>query len=82
MSGYVLVGREIEGRSEPEPIGIAYLDDDDCRAVTGIVGMKKGICIRGIDETDYTTLKEVGLTEWTARQIIGSDEEPEVDPNA
>ncbi len=77
MSGYVLIGRETEASREPDPIGVAYLDDDDCRAVTGIVGMKKGICIRGIDEIDYTTLKEVGLIEWTARQIIGTDDEPE-----
>ena len=77
MSGYILVGREIEGRAEPEPVGVAHLDDDDVRAVTGIVGMKKGIRIRGIDETDFDTLKEFGLAEWTARQIIGTDDEPE-----
>jgi hypothetical protein len=76
MSGYVLVGRDIEGRTEPKSIGVAYLNDDDVRAVTGVVGMKKGICIRGIDETDFDTLKAVGVTVWTCRQIIGTDKEP------
>lgn len=77
MAGYVLVGRELEGRTDPDPVGVAYLDGDEVRAITGVVGTKKGICIRGIDEIDYITLKEVGMTEWTARQIIGSDDEPE-----
>ena len=76
MSGYILVGRDIEGRPEPEPIGVAYLDDDDCRAVTGVIGMKKGVRIRGIDETDFDTLRAIDVPVWTCRQIIGTDPEP------
>ena len=79
MSGYVLVGRDIEGRTEPKPIGVAYLNDDDVRAVTGMFSPKKGIRIRGIDETDFDTLKAIDVPVWTCRQILGADPEPEGD---
>lgn len=81
MSGYVLVGRETEGNKDPDPVGVADLNDDDCRAITGVMGTKKGIRVRGIAQMDFINLKELGLAEWTSRQIIGSDPEPEADYN-
>lgn len=78
MSSYVVVGRKVEGASDPQPVGVACLDKDECRLLTGVTGPKSGISFRGIDEMDYILLKEFGITEWTGRQIFGSDPEPEV----
>jgi hypothetical protein len=78
MSSYVVVGREVEGASDPQPVGVACLNKDECRLLTGVMGAKSGLAFRGIEKMDYITLKEFGVTEWTGRQIIGSDPEPEV----
>jgi len=76
MSSYVVIGREVEGVADPQPVGVARLDKDECRLLTGVMGPKAGLAFRGIEEMDYITLKEFGVTEWTGRQLIGTDDEP------
>ena len=76
MSSYVIIGRVKEGVADPKPVGVACLDKDECRLLTGVMGAKSGLAFRGIEEMDYITLKEFGVTEWTGRQLLGTDDEP------
>ena len=78
MAGFIKIYKGEQGKSE-ECLGIAHLDDDDCRALTsiGFNGPRKGINgYVGIDEDEYYNLQALGFEEWTCRQILGTDDPP------
>lgn len=58
-----------------EIVGISSIRTvDESRALTSIaLGPRTDLSYLVIDETEYGTLKEFGIPEWTIKQVIGTD---------